>query len=108
MSATVSKWIPTTDPMLQRRMGKLIEECGELLAVAGRIGIQGIDEIDPGTGKVNRLRLAEELADVAAQIECTLQRLGLNRDFHEGRASRKRGYMDEWEAMFAQPAGADA
>lgn len=34
--APVSKWIPTTDLMMLRRMGKLTEELGELQAVAAR------------------------------------------------------------------------
>jgi hypothetical protein len=50
----LSKWVPTTDPMTLRRMGKLTEELGELQSVAARVVIQGIDETDPSSGKVNR------------------------------------------------------
>jgi hypothetical protein len=98
---SVSKWVPTTDLMMLRRMGKLQEELGELTAVAARVVIQGIDEIDPSSGKVNRLRLEEESADVLAQIDETIERLNLDRTFIEGRRARKRAAMKAWEAMFA-------
>lgn len=103
--ATMNKWEVTTDPLTLRRLGKLGEELGELGNVASRCIIQGLDEVDPGTGKVNRQRLADELADVQAQIDCTLIAFGLSDDYHRTRASRKRGQMAEWEALFAPTDG---
>lgn len=100
MADKVSKWIPTTDLMMLRRMGKLVEELGELQAVAARCIIQGIDEVDPGTGKVNRERLANEIADVYAQLDETVDRLGLDTEAILQRTYTKRGYMREWEEMF--------
>lgn len=98
----MSPWQVTTDPKLLRRMGKTIEEAGELVNVAGRVIIQGIDEIDPGTGKSNRARLLDELADMQAQIDCTCQLLfSSNEDslyFHE-RLRRKKANMADWEAQ---------
>ncbi len=102
MSA-VSKWIPITDRMLQRRMGKTGEECGELTGVVCRIQIQGIDEVDPSSGKTNRLRLEEEIADVYAQLDENIARLGLRNDFIQQRRQVKRGYMQEWEEMYLEP-----
>lgn len=96
-----SKWVPTTDLMMLRRMGKLAEELGELGAVAARCIIQGIDEDDPASGKMNRLRLTEEIADVYAQLDVTVEALDLARNFIADRRERKTGYMREWEAMFA-------
>lgn len=96
----VSKWVPINDPMLQRRMGKTGEECAELGAVVARIGIQGIDEVDPSSQKTNRQRLEEEIADVYAQLDECINRLGLRGDFIESRRQTKRGYMQEWEEMF--------
>lgn len=101
-----SKWIPTTDLMMLRRMGKLGEELGELQSVTARCIIQGIDEVDPGSGKVNRQRLQEELADVQAQIGCTVQALQLDQDFMARRTARKIELMSEWEAMFSEPGAA--
>lgn len=96
----VSKWTPTTNLMMLRRMGKLSEELGELQAVAARVIIQGIDEIDPGTGKVNRQRLEDEIADVLAQCNVTIRSLRLNHDRIHNRASDKACQMAEWEALF--------
>lgn len=99
----MTKWVPTTNLMMLRRMGKLQEELNELGGVASRCIIQGIDEVDPGTGKVNRERLWHEVADVYAQLDETVARLGLNRADIEARRAVKRGYMQEWEAMFESP-----
>lgn len=96
----MNKWTPTTDLMTLRRLGKLGEECGELQAVASRCIIQGLDETDPGTGKVNRQRLLDELADVQAQIDCTLATFGLDLDYFQRRTDRKVDQMSEWEALF--------
>lgn len=96
----LSKWTPTTDLMMLRRMGKLLEELGELTNVAARCIIQGIDEVDPGTGKVNRLRLENEIADVLAQCRCTIDALGLDDHAIRVRVEDKRDQMRRWEAMF--------
>lgn len=98
---SLSKWTPTTDPLTLRRMGKLSEELGELQAVVARVVIQGIDETDPGTGKVNRQRLIDELADVQAQIGCTVLAFDLNQGYLQRRVADKMRQMQEWEAMFA-------
>lgn len=96
----MSKWVPTTNLLMLRRMGKLSEELGELQAVAARCIIQGIDEVDPGTGRVNSNRLADELADVYAQIECTMEALKLHKGNFARRVTIKKGQMREWEEMF--------
>ena len=98
--STLSKWTPTTNLMMLRRMGKLSEELGELQAVAARCVIQGIDEIDPGTGKLNRDRLHDEIADVAAQLAVTIDALGLDADRISSRHAIKVLQMEQWEAMF--------
>lgn len=98
----LTKWTPTTNLMMLRRMGKLIEELNELSVVAARCIIQGIDEVDPSSGKVNRLRLEHELADVLAQCMVTVQNLKLNADAIDTRAADKIHQMAEWEAMFEE------
>lgn len=97
---TVSMWIPTTNLMLLRRMGKLGEELGELQSVASRIIIQGLDETDPATGKINRDRLQEEIADVYAQLDETIFRLSLNVTDIQSRRLTKRHLMNQWEELF--------
>lgn len=101
--STLAKWIPTNDPLMLRRMGKLGEELGEAQAVASRVIIQGIDAIDPSSGRVNRHRLQDELADVQAQIGCTVLALGLDQDYMARRTADKMRQMAEWEAMFHVP-----
>jgi NTP pyrophosphatase (non-canonical NTP hydrolase) len=97
-----SPWVPTTNRMLLRRMGKTGEELGELMSVVCRIVIQGetLEEIDPGSGKTNRQRLIEETADVMAQLEANIERLDLPMVEIAARRHRKKSYMDEWEKQF--------
>lgn len=104
----ITKWTPTTDLLTLRRAGKLAEELGELQAVAARVIIQGIDETDPGTGKTNRQRMMEELADVQAQIGCTVLAFDLDQDYMAKRTADKMRQMAQWEALFQvdQPGGA--
>jgi NTP pyrophosphatase (non-canonical NTP hydrolase) len=97
---TMNKWEVTTDPLTLRRLGKLGEELGELANVASRCIIQGINATDPGTGKVNRQRLLDELADVAAQIDCTMTAFGLDASYFGERRTKKRAQMAEWEALY--------
>lgn len=94
------KWVPTTDLMMLRRMGKLVEELGELGNVAGRVIIQGIDEIDPGSGDKNRLRLEKEIADVYAQLDVTVSLLRLRTTYVDARRFEKIKQMQEWESLF--------
>jgi len=95
----VTEWIHESDPVRLRRLGKTGEELGEAMAVVSRCIIQGIDEIDPSSGKTNRLRLEEELADVLAQIECTVDAFGLRTDFIKERGAKKVEQMAVWEGL---------
>lgn len=99
----VTKWIPITNLKMLRRMGKLIEELLELGIVAVRCIIQGIDEVDPGSGKTNRQRLMDEMADVEAQLVVTSHWLFADTatmEYMGARTNEKIGYMRQWEAMF--------
>lgn len=95
--AGVTKWVPDADPKQARRIGKSLEELGELVAVLGRISIQGIDAIDPASGKSNRQRLEEESADVYAQLDCNLVALGMDQAKLWERRKLKVAAMAEWE-----------
>lgn len=101
----MSKWIPESDPMVLRRVGKTGEECAELAKVCSRITIQGLDGVDPASGVSNREALAKEVADVVAQCYTTIFALGLDNDAISARVVEKRRQMVEWEAMFS-PQGA--
>jgi NTP pyrophosphatase (non-canonical NTP hydrolase) len=83
-------------------MGKLQEELAELSVVASRCIIQGINEVDPGTGKINRDRLHDEIADVVAQCVVTINLLELDFPYIDKRVVRKVELMKEWEDMFLE------
>jgi len=96
----MNPWAPDTTPHQKRRIGKSVEELGELLGVCGRLDIQAVDAIDPGTGKTNRQRLQEEIADVLAQLPLTIEAFRLDREFIANRIATKQRQMHEWEAHY--------
>ena len=95
------KWEPDADPHQARRIGKTLEELGELTAVLARISIQGIDAIDPSTGKTNRVRMEEETADVLAQLTCNTETFRMDEARLAERAMMKLDRMAAWEAHFS-------
>ena len=96
----MNKWEPDNNPHQARRIGKTLEELGELSAVLARISIQGLDAIDPGSGKTNRQRLHEETADVQAQLFLNVEFFKMD-DFDLGkRTGEKFKQMLDWEVHF--------
>ena len=95
----MNPWYPITDPRILRILGKLGEELGECSAAAARCVIQGLDECEPTTGKVNRQWLEEELADVKANLLFAIEELGLDALHINRRADRKLANLVEWHAM---------
>lgn len=96
---TMSPWVPMTAAKDKKVIGKLLEELGEAVAIAARCLIQGINEPDPGTGKNNRLALAEELADVDALTTVAIVHFGLDKAMMSKRADRKMREKVEWLEM---------
>lgn len=92
-------WRPMTDPLDLKHMGKLAEEVNELGAATARCLIQGIDEAEPTTGKINRRWLEEEMADVYANMYLVANRFGLDGKFIEQRMSDKIGRLRTWHEM---------
>lgn len=95
----ITKWVPTTELWQLRRLGKLGEELGELVAVTNRCIIQGINEVDPHSQKLNWVRLMEEMADVLAQIQCTTEAFHLSEEKIQERVIKKVAQMAEWEVL---------
>lgn len=91
---TLSKWLPESSPQRAAALGKLTEEVGELAAILGRCAAQGVDGIDPDTGKPNITALEEEIADVRALsvVVINLLRLDPMRD----RMAHKIQIKTEW------------
>lgn len=94
----VSPWHPITDPLDLKHLGKLAEECGELSAALARCIIQGLDEAEPVTGKVNRQWLTEEIADVIANINVVQAHFFLSHDAIVDRVRRKEANLKRWHA----------
>ena len=96
----MNKWIPETNPMILRRVGKTGEEAAELVKVCCRITIQGMSGVDSETGKSNTQALCEEIADVMAQCQVTIKAFGLSGEFIADRIHKKEMQMAEWESKF--------
>ena len=62
----ISPWFPEPNTIRLLALGKLAEEAGEVATRAARCIIQGLDSVDPDTGRTNREELQRELADVDA------------------------------------------
>lgn len=93
----VTPWKPTTDIKELKRLGKTLEELGELSAVVARCIIQGAREIDPSSGEMNLDRLRKEIADVYAQLEETALFYAISPFVIEFRKKQKIKYMRIWE-----------
>lgn len=92
----ISDWIPISNPLELALLGKLGEEACELGAALFRCVIQGIDEAQPVSGKVNRAWVEEEIADVMALTTLVIQRLNLDTSSIIQRRRKKIGYKEPW------------
>jgi len=88
-----------TNPTDLKTLGKLGEELGECISAISRCLIQGIDECEPVTGKLNRLWLQEEIADVLAGLGLTIERFEPDKDFIQRRVVKKMEQLRVWHAM---------
>lgn len=102
----ISPWMPITDQVLLAILGKMGEESGELATRCCRCIVQGLDELDPDTGRTNRAELAREMADVMACIEIVRYDLpstgpgklpGITPDM--GRVAAKTSGFRRWHQM---------
>lgn len=96
-------WSPIKDPMDLAILGKLGEECGELIAAISRCIIQGVDEREPVSGKINRDWLMEEVADVRANILLTLQHFNLDEERMHDRTEKKLHHLRDWHYQIGKP-----
>lgn len=78
-------------------LSKLIEECGEVAQVVGKI-IGAYPEVEHWDGTNLRTRLEEELADLSAAIVFVKQRCGLNEAVIEQRTALKLCTFQRWHA----------
>jgi len=92
----LNPWHPMSDPVDLKHLGKLLEELGELTAAVSRCLIQGIDEKEPVTGKVNREWLEDEISDVKANLWLVEVQFSLNTANILNRAQRKMENLKTW------------
>ncbi len=92
-------WVPMSNPTDIKHLGKLGEEAGELCSAVSRCLIQGIDGIEPTTGKSNRIWLEEEMADVLASIYLVGERFYLSYPAIVARAAEKQARLRAWHGM---------
>lgn len=92
-------WHPMTVPIDLKHLGKLGEELNECGAAVSRCIIQGIDEAEPVTGKVNRRWLEDEIADVYANLKLVVDHFGLDTAHIRGRMGRKQEHLKSWHEM---------
>lgn len=99
MSGKLNPWQPITDAKDLKHLGKLSEEVGELGAAIARCIIQGIDESEPVTGKVNRVWLEDEIADVLANVGLVASHFNLDMVRMEARSNEKATKLLTWHNM---------
>lgn len=92
----VSKWQPITRKVDLAVLGKLGEEAAEMGSALFRCVIQGVDEAEPRTGKINRQRLMDEIADVEAMIMHAKRHFKLDEQVIAERRFRKYSYKMPW------------
>lgn len=99
MKQAMNPWRPDDNPLQTRRVNKTLEELAELSIVLARINMQGLQGINPKTGKTNLQEFWEERADVIAQFRKLDDVLGPPPDVgaYWDRVERKKTQMDEWE-----------
>lgn len=90
-------WHPITDSVDLKHLGKLLEECGELVSALSRCLIQGINESEPITGELNKDWLENEIADVITGIQLVEKRFNLIR--LEGRIAKKTKHLSQWHNL---------
>lgn len=95
----LNPWHPMTDAVAVKHLGKLNEETNELGAATARCIIQGIDQREPVTGKLNSRWLEDEIADVLAGIELCIEHFDLDRPHMLNRLALKKKRLKEWHVM---------
>ena len=86
-------WVAISDTKHLKILGKFGEELAELQKAVMRCIIQGINEIDPESGKTNRQALEEELADVSALTQVVEDEFDLRILWERMETKRERQYM---------------
>lgn len=98
-SVDLNPWHPITDSVDLKHLSKFCEELGECTAATARCIAQGIDEVEPVTGKPNRKWLEDEIADVLANAQLVMDRFRLDKFRIMDRSERKVKLLQSWHKM---------
>lgn len=93
----INLWIPEPDPIKRAMLGKMGEEAGELSTRLHRALIQGLDAVDPDTGRTNREEIEREISDVEACIAVLQERFNIKPNSQRMR-EKANGYR-KWLGM---------
>lgn len=96
----ISAWFPEQDQIRLAVLSKLIEECNELSARAARCIAQGVDEIDPDSGRTNRVEMTREVSDVIACCQKLSDAMDIGGDAE--RINRKFLGYGRWHDLILQ------
>jgi hypothetical protein len=94
-----SPWHPISNAVDLKHLGKFGEELNECGAAVSRCIIQGVDEAEPVTGKINRHWLEDEIADVQAGIDLVIEHFGLDDVRILKRLNRKKTHLRQWHKL---------
>lgn len=94
----ITEWVPEGSPLVLGMVGKLGEEASELSGICCRIVCQGLEGVQPKTGKTNRRALTDEIGDVEALCWQLKERLldSQERADIRTRVALKRSYGKPW------------
>ena len=99
----LNPWMPMSDPLDIKHMGKLGEELGEASSAVARCLIQGIAGEEPVSRKINKVWLEDELADVRANSDLVAAHFNLDEVRMAERTERKKAHLRAWHQMIVQP-----
>jgi hypothetical protein len=98
-SYTLNPWQPEHDKVNLAVLGKACEELTECATAVSRCIIQGIDESEPVTGKLNREWLTEEIADAYATLDLMCAHFGLDGSIINTRITKKLKHLQSWHRL---------
>lgn len=87
-------WHPMNNSRDIKTVGKFLEELGEGVAAVARSLIQGIDGLDPRSGKPNKESVEDELADIIANLSLVEERFNLT--ISTDRIKKKLNQLRQW------------
>lgn len=91
-----SLWQPVTSPRTIALIGKYFEEKNEHGSALARILIQGADEREPVTKKLNKQWLTEEIADKLTTLLIIAEHFELDVNVIDRRIATKKQFLEEW------------